>query len=128
MHVSSDASQVLLEKFTRVHVTLSQFEHCFRLFVACCFGANMFLCRIFKQIIFCAKEIPDKIFFTLTETAAVHSMTERFNYFRRSFVFHWLTARCQLCRINKLFTGLTITHDDKAQRTRYPIKSVIIRA
>jgi hypothetical protein len=93
---------------------------------ACYFGANMFLCRIFEQIIFCAKEIPAKIFFTLTETV-VRSVTVWFNYFRRSFVSHWLTAGCQLCRINKLFTGLTITHEDKAQCTRHPIKSVISR-
>jgi hypothetical protein len=90
-------------------------------------GANTFFCLIFEQIIFCAKEIPFKIFFVLTKTG-VHSVTLRFNYFRRCFVSLCLTAGCQLCQINKLFAGLTITHEDKAQCTRHPIKSVISRA
>lgn len=114
----------------RIHTSqhvLFQFEHCFRLFDACYRGINTFFCRIFEQIIFCAKEIPCKIFLTLTKTS-VHSVTIWFNYFRRCFVSHRLIAGCQLCQINKLFTGLTITHEDKAQCTRHPIKSVISRA
>jgi hypothetical protein len=106
---------------------LFQFEHCFRPFDVCYCGVNTFFRRIFEQIIFCAKEIPFKIFFTLTKTG-VHSVTVWFNYFRRCFVSHCLTAGCQLCQINKLFAGLTITHEDKAQCTRHPIKSVISRA
>jgi len=115
-----------LRIYTSQHA-LFQFEHRFRLFDACHSGVNTFFCRIFEQIIFCAKEIPCKIFFTLTKTG-VHSVTISFNYFQRCFVSHCLTAGCQLCQINKLFTGLTITHEDKAQCTRHPIKSVISRA
>jgi hypothetical protein len=65
---------MLLENFMRVDTAVFMLGHCFRIFFSCYFRANMFLCRIFEQIIFSAKEISLKIFFALTKTA-VYSAT-----------------------------------------------------
>jgi len=127
IHVTNDASHSLLYEFMQSQHAFSSLNIVFDFPTLVTVVSTRFSVAFFGRIIFCAKEIPCKIFFTLTKTS-VHSVTIWFNYFRRCFVSHCLTAGCQLCQINKLFTGLTITHEDKAQCTRHPIKSVISRA